>query len=103
MANLFLIRNLCEERKITFRELCKRIGRDESALQSAIRRGSTKTETLEAVAKELDVQPGYFFDGYLTDNLSEKYTLEIKHLRELLEEKERTIRILMDEKKSKGK
>ena len=43
MANLKKIRTLCEAKKITIRELAKKIGRDESSIQSAIRRGSTNS------------------------------------------------------------
>ena len=42
MANLLLIRDLCEMNKIKIRELASRIGKDESTIQSMIRAGSTK-------------------------------------------------------------
>ena len=50
MANLLLIRDLCEINKIKIRELASRIGKDESTIQSMIRAGSTNTKTLEAIA-----------------------------------------------------
>lgn len=99
MANLLLIRDLCEEQKITFRELCRRINKSEPAVQSSIRRGSTTVATLEAIAGALGVPAGYFFDGYTTKTDLEKYTKEIANLKQLLAEKERTIQILMDERK----
>lgn len=99
MANLFLIRSLCEEKNIPFGELCRRIGRDVSAVHRSIRAGSTKVSTLEEIAKVLEVPAGYFFDGYVRDRDLEKYLKEINHLKDLLAEKERTIQILMEERK----
>lgn len=97
MANLQIIRDLCERKKITIRELAQRIGRDESSIQSAIRRGSTNSGTLELIAKELGVSAGIFFDGYSVDS-SDGLRKEIAHLKELLKEKERTIEILMSDR-----
>lgn len=94
MANLQLIRDLCERRKMTIRELSQRIGRDESSIQSAMRRGSTNSMTIELIAKELGVPAGVFFDGFANDNTSE-LEREVQHLRELVREKERTIEILL--------
>lgn len=99
MADLTKIRTLCKERLITVRELAQRIGRDESSIQSAIRRGSTNTITLELMAKELGVSPGVFFDGYAYDDV-EKLKIENANLKELLEEKERLIAVLMEERKA---
>lgn len=94
MANLILIRRLCSERGITIRELAQRIHRDESSIQSAIRRGSTNSGTLELIAHELGVSAGIFFDGFVT-NKAKDLQAEIAHLKELLREKERLINILM--------
>lgn len=98
MANLMIIRDLCERKKMTIRELAQRIGRDESSIQSAIRRGSTNTATIEAIAKELGVSAGVFFDGYRADDTKE-LSREIEHLKELLKEKERLIEVLMHDRK----
>lgn len=98
MANLHIIRSLCERRKMTIRELAQRIDRDESSIQSAIRRGSTNTGTIEAIAKALEVPVGVFFDEKSDDTVKELQT-EIKHLRELLIEKERLIEVLLEERK----
>lgn len=98
MANLMIIRDLCERKKMTIRELAQRIGRDESSIQSAIRRGSTNTVTIEAIAKELGVSAGVFYDGYRADDTKE-LSREIDHLKELLKEKERLIEVLMRDRK----
>lgn len=98
MANLLLIRDLCERKKMTIRELAQRIGRDESSIQSAIRRGSTNSTTIELIAKELGVTAGVFFDGF-PDVDTADLRREIAHLKELLKEKERTIEILISDRK----
>lgn len=100
MANFLLIRNLCEERKITMRELARRIGRDESTIQSAIRRGTTNTKTIEKIAEVLEVPVGYFFDAEPKTSSEKMKSLPeneetINYLKQILAEKERTIRILM--------
>ena len=94
MANLEIIRDLCERKKLTIRELARRIDRDESTIQTAIRRGSTNSGTLEAIAKELGISAGVFFDGYTPDE-TERLQLEVNHLSQLLKEKERLIEVLM--------
>lgn len=82
---------------MTIRELAQRIGRDESSIQSAIRRGSTNTTTVELIAKELGVSAAIFFEGYAPDSADE-LRREVAHLKELLKEKERTIEILMTDR-----
>lgn len=99
MANLLIIRDLCERKKMTIRELAQRVGRDESSIQSAIRRGSTNSSTLELIAKELGVSAAVFFDGYTVDN-SKELQRGIDHLKELLKEKERLIEVLMVDRKA---
>lgn len=100
MAKLHLIRKLCQEREITIRELAQKVGRDESSIQSAIRRGSTNTNTVEKIAQILKVPPAIFFDGFAPDS-SVAHRREIAYLKELLKEKERTIEILMSNRANK--
>ena len=82
------------------RELARRIGRDESTIQSAIRRGTTNTKTIEKIAEVLEVPVGYFFDAE-AKNCSKKMNAlpeneeTISYLKQILAEKERTIKILM--------
>jgi transcriptional regulator with XRE-family HTH domain len=116
MSNFSIIRDLCGEKKITIRELASRIGKDESSIQSLMRTGTTNTSTLEAIAKELDVPVGIFFDDTPVNTITQKggrgnvasiygnaldekladKDKEIANLKKLLEEKERTIQILMN-------
>jgi DNA-binding Xre family transcriptional regulator len=122
MANLFIIRDLIAERKVTLRDLANTINISEDGLQKIIKNGRTKTETLEKIAKTLNVPVGIFFDEmplnainqnvrgdknmttasiYGNANISnsenelEATKKELEYLRGLLQEKERTIQILM--------
>lgn len=83
---------------MTIRELAERIGRNESTLQAAIRKGSTNSTTIELIAKELRVPAGYFFDGWEDSDNTRELKKENDHLRALLAEKERTIEILMSDR-----
>lgn len=94
MANLVVIRELCKERSMTLRELSRRVGRDESSIQSAIRRGTTNTKTLELIAEELKVSPAIFFDSSHVGS-DHELLKEINHLKAVLKEKERLIEVLM--------
>ena len=100
MANLLLIRDLCERNKIKIRELASRIGKDESSIQSMIRKVSTNTKTLEAIAEVFDVSPGIFFDNPLESNTENCFNkeAEIAYLKKILEEKERLIQVLLSKK-----
>lgn len=100
MANLLLIRDLCEINKIKIRELASRIGKDESTIQSMIRAGSTNTKTLEAIAEVFNVSPGIFFDNSSENNTGTNLNKEeeIAYLKKLLEEKERLIQVLLNKK-----
>ncbi len=100
MANLLLIRDLCEKKKIKIRELASRIGKDESSIQSMIRTGSTNTKTLEAIAEVFNVSPGIFFDNPLESNTENSLNkeAEIAYLKKILEEKERLIQVLLSKK-----
>lgn len=98
MANFELIRGLCEQRKITIRELADRIHKRPGTIQAMINVGSTSTATLEDIADVLQVHPGYFFTDYEESNVADLQK-EIDHLRQLLAEKERTIEILLSKRK----
>ena len=111
MANLLLIRDLCEKNKIKIRELASRIGKDESSIQSIhcapstipqsmIRTGSTNTKTLEAIAEVFNVSPGIFFDNPSENNTGNSLNkeAEIAYLKKILEEKERLIQVLLSKK-----
>lgn len=100
MANLLLIRDLCEKNKIKIRELASRIGKDESSIQSMIRTGSTNTKTLEAIAEVFNVPAGLFFDNPPENNQKNNLNkdAEIAYLKKIIEEKERLIQILLNKK-----
>jgi len=62
MANLFKIKILAREKKISIRALANELGMTEQGLQLLIRENSTKIDTLERIASILDVPVGVFFD-----------------------------------------
>lgn len=101
MANFKLIRQIAKGKGITIRDLAAKTGILDSTIHHIISVGSTNTTTIENIAKVLEVPVGIFFDNeYSLTPSQEKLRIEElerenKHLRELLEEKERTIRILM--------
>jgi transcriptional regulator with XRE-family HTH domain len=119
MANLHIIRDLSEKKQITLREIANRINISEDGLQKIIKKGSTNTATLERISQVLDVPVGFFFDentfqGSVTQRgrgnfIANSYNVKISEceskleiaqakiesLEALLEEKERTIQILM--------
>lgn len=62
MANLLIIKELLKQRKKTIRDFASEIGMTEQALQLLIRKNSTKIETLELIAKKLNVSISIFFE-----------------------------------------
>jgi transcriptional regulator with XRE-family HTH domain len=118
MANFLVIRDLSEAKRISLRKIASKVGISESALQTLIRNGSTKTTTLEKIAEILEVPVGVFFDETPNRSITQKGNAnfianshniqisecesklelaqnKIANLEALLEEKERTIQILM--------
>lgn len=100
MANFDLIKDIAKEKGISIRSLAQTAGISESQLHHLIKKGSTNTQTIESLAGALCVPVGTFFDGIPEDPSQDQTRIEElerenNHLRELLEEKERTIRILM--------
>ena len=116
MANLFKIKEIARAKRISIKNLAENVGITEQGLQKLIRDNSTKVETLEKIAHELEVPIGYFFDDTLLgtqitqtgdknqvgngniimEHQNDTMAKEIEHLKKILEEKERTIQILMN-------
>ena len=61
MANLSIIREICHERKMSLKKLSKKIELSEHGLQRIMRTDSTKIETIEKIAKVLEVPIVVFF------------------------------------------
>ncbi len=61
MANLSIIRQLCVEKKITQKDLARRIGISHNGLQNIMKTGSAKIDTLEKIAEVLDISVLVFF------------------------------------------
>ena len=62
MANLLLIKKLLTDRRMAVKDLAEQIGMTESAIFSLMKKGSTNTATLEAIAQVLDVSPAVFYE-----------------------------------------
>jgi transcriptional regulator with XRE-family HTH domain len=58
------IRDLCKKHRIPLKELAEKIGLTATGMQHILRYGATNTGTLERIARELGVHPGYFFDDH---------------------------------------
>jgi SOS-response transcriptional repressor LexA len=73
MSNFKIIKELAEGQKMTIRSLASRIGMTAESLHALIKKGSTNTSTLEAIANELGVPTGIFFEsGYTTTDVNRK-------------------------------
>lgn len=88
MANFHLIRDLCKAKNITLKQLCEKTGITENGMQRILNVNKTTTDTLEVIAKELDVPVSVFFDDstYNTDILLKKYNAENYILSNLVRE-----------------
>lgn len=62
MANLQLIKELAEQKKISVRELAEKVGLKENQIHVMCRSNSTKIDTLEKIAHVLDVPVSLFFN-----------------------------------------
>ncbi|MGM9873189.1 MAG: helix-turn-helix domain-containing protein [Muribaculaceae bacterium] len=62
MANLLKIKDLAERQKVSIRELADRVGLRENQIHVMCRTNSTKIDTLEKIAKALNVSVIEFFD-----------------------------------------
>lgn len=99
MANLKLIKEIAREKGITIRKIAEETGLNEASVHHLIKTGKTTTATLEAISSALGVSAGIFFNdsGSPSEEAARIRELEKENasLRDLLAEKERTIRILM--------
>ena len=117
--NLLKIKDLCERKEGGLKRLAEDIGMSEQNLHRCINLNKMQAGDLEKVAITLGVSIGYFFDnmpvanqsiangngsassiyGNVTVGMIADKDKGIEHLKALLEEKERTIQILMDKNK----
>lgn len=70
MANLSLIRDLCNSKGITLKELAKKAGLSETGLQRILNSESLKVETLEKIARGLKVPVTLFFSDDPNEKIS---------------------------------
>ena len=62
MANLLKIKEIAERQRMSIRELAERVGLRENQIHVMCRTNSTKIDTLEKIAKALNVSVLEFFD-----------------------------------------
>ena len=113
--NLLKIKDLCEHKEGGIKRLAEDIGMSEQNLHRCINLNKMQAGDLEKVAITLSVPISYFFDeifvnqsiaqghgsavsvyGNVTVGMMADKDKEIEHLKQLLQEKERTIQILMN-------
>ncbi len=80
MANLKRIRDLCDEKRLTLKELSEKIGISQNGLQRIMKDNTTRIDTLERIAKVLDVPITAFFQDKYGEN--EQILEEIKFQRD---------------------
>jgi transcriptional regulator with XRE-family HTH domain len=107
MANLFIIRELSQNKGITLRDIAAKVGISEDGLQKMIKNGRTNTETLEKIAGVLDVPIGIFWmDNYINqkntngDNISGNSIIvnktEVDKLHDIIRVKDEQINKLLE-------
>lgn len=67
MANLNLIKALAESKNIPITQLAQAVGVSEQQIHLMVRKNSTKIETLEKIARVLNVSVSVFFDEDTTE------------------------------------
>ena len=114
MPKLYLIRELAKEKRMTLTKLAEEVGITYSGLQKLMERNSTNPETIEKIANVLNIPVKVLFDEKDTElilneesevdsynnnsslkSILKEKDMEIEHLKKMLEEKERTIQILL--------
>lgn len=105
MMNLLKIRDLCKKESISIRSLAQHIGMSEQNFHRCIKTNKIEASILFTIAQFFNVPISYFFHED-TDTSTLKNTKSTNHepkkeielLKELINEKERTIQILMNKK-----
>lgn len=98
--NLLVIRDLCKKNEVTIRSVANHIGMSEQNFHRCIKTNKIDAEALFQVAQFFNVSINYFFDEGVVAPSAEscilkEYKREIELLKELANEKERTIQILI--------
>lgn len=106
MANLSLIKCLAEMKNIRIVELANAVGLSEQQVHLMVRKNSTKIDTLEKIAKVLDVPVAVFFeeeagaihtpkrDNSEDQELIKELREQIAQLKSQLADKERIIKLM---------
>lgn len=90
---------IIKQKKLVKKEIAEQVGITAIYLSVIMKKDSIDAELLERISKAVGISPAYFFDDYIDNNRTNKTQENIDLLKYILEEKERTIKILM---KAKG-
>lgn len=102
---------ICEKKRLVKKDIADTIGISAVYFSGILRKASIDAGLLEKICKAIGITPAYFFDDYTREDADVQRNTaaqvqerqsdkkEIEMLREMLAEKERTIKILM---KAKG-
>ena len=112
------IKDLASKRNITLAELAKRLGKTKQAVYEILEKDDVNTSIVRSCAKIFHVPVSYFFDDettniaiangdsavsangnvHIANSDSKRMEEKIKYLEQILKEKERLIKILMERK-----
>ena len=105
--------NIIEQKKLVKKEIAEQVGITPVYFSAIMRKDSIDAELLERICKVIGVSPAYFFDDYtenrnIIGDVNNTAIMgvasvsisqgEVVLLKSMLEEKERTIKILMQAK-----
>lgn len=90
MANLNKIRDLCEKRNLTLKDLAEKVGLTQGGIQNILKENNTRVNTLEKISEILEVPTSIFFDDGTPDDLIKT----IADLKDELRRSEYTIKSL---------
>ena len=105
--------NIIEQKRLVKKEIAEHVGITPVYFSAIMRKESIDAELLEKICKAIGVSPAYFFDDYVENKsvIGDANNMaimdaasvcisqgEVDLLKSMLEEKERTIKILMQSK-----
>lgn len=107
------LNQIIDEKRLVKKEIAEQIGMTAVNFSQVLRKDSIDCELLERICKVVKVSPAYFFDDYdstkqnvigdgniaaINSNVDTPAAHEIELLKRILDEKERTIQILLGDR-----
>jgi transcriptional regulator with XRE-family HTH domain len=69
--NYQLIKTLCQKKGLTLEALAEDVGMSRTGLNTSLKNGTLKVDTLEKISKKLNVSPSHFFGSTEVDNIKQ--------------------------------